>query len=179
MDERQPSALGKHTNQRPTPGKRGIVSARQRGRVRLKGRLQHPPPPKFTGRKNYSPASRDSRRRNGGTHCSAERLDNVRFKSTNGRPCEESPFNRSDRQAAILPRARYFRGFLLCRNVGDRYRLLVDRAHDVGGLLRLASDRRGHFGYVTVVVALIETFAIHSPAAAARLGGTRSETWWL
>lgn len=34
-------------------------------------------------------------------------------------------------------------------------------------------------GYVTVVVALIETFAIHSPAAAARLGGTRSETWWL
>ena len=34
-------------------------------------------------------------------------------------------------------------------------------------------------GYATVVVALIETFAIRSPLRGGRLGDTLSETWWL
>src|SRR5579872_4558555 len=37
---------------------------------------------------------------------------------------QPSMFNRSDRQATILSRTRCFRDFLLCRNLGDRYRLL-------------------------------------------------------
>ncbi len=69
----------------------------------------------------------------------------VRFRSAKaGQWLVTISFNRPDQQAANLSRARCFCGFLLCRNLGDRYHLLVDGGHDVGGLLRLAPDRRGY-----------------------------------